>query len=234
MIPKQEGARSVRATGKGGRIHGETYEEQPLDCWDEERQLVMHGSRFWAATPPIAAARTKEAKANFIVLAGGEGTQARGGRAVTQKRVDERVEAKRGRRQRAGTEFYTGTRLADVRSRRVDGHRWGREGRPSPLRPLLGRQICPSASGASASYGQRPALEGAVRRCIAIPRQHMSCYGTSAQKGVTEKDGRQWQTDATRFHAGVDGWRMSVAADSLSVCPRRVGACSRRAGRSRI
>ena len=79
LIPKQDAARSIRATGKGGRIH-ETYEEQPLDCWDEERQLVMHGSRFWAATPPIAAARTKEAKANFIVLAGRKGTRGRGER----------------------------------------------------------------------------------------------------------------------------------------------------------
>ena len=194
----------------------------------------------------MAAARTKEKKASFIVR------QRRGDAGTRGEGQAERKTSGRARRSEAGAraartraEFYTVTwgvrergwhwdwqMFRSIEERRVHGGTdVNLNGEEKDEQARSGRFSGGRSAHLQLPYGQRPALEGAVRRCIAVPRQHMSCYRTSAQKDVTENDGRQRKAVAdgwlARFHAG----RRSPPNRrrwSVSVCPS--GLCGVRRG----
>ena len=103
--------------------------EQPAAAADEERQLVMHGSKPWAEAAPRTAARERERRASFIArrwtVDGGritrEAQEDEGGAGRDEGSCEnehERADVDRGQGHPASSaepELYTGGRQASGR-----------------------------------------------------------------------------------------------------------------------
>ena len=222
-------------------VHKYTYEEQPLAVPDDERQLSMHGSKpAWAAAPPRTAARARERRANFIARLGRRLGTGRDGVRGGRENEWTSTSAKRGRGHRVYVELelYTGMAWASGRwtmddETRVHGgdqtQMGKREGRASPLRSLLERQIIAAPLRHIMIWtaaGLRRGREEIKRARCRTEAAHELLRNVRAEEGLTENDGRRWQVRVFLASILHDRWWTLVASGRR--CLRlRSAACGR-------